>query len=318
MTYTPDKLVTELNELGYPVTKRRLTDWSQKGLLPPTRSRGLGQRRGKVYYWEDPDILHRAIDVFDLLGWHRRAQDVLLPLWVLGYDVSPAAVLAGLQKHIDGWAAGLDAAIPFRGDRADLISDLIFAAETQMGGQNGEVPIPLAEAFLHAFVHPTTPDWGDLITDLRDALTPRENGPPVWPEAAGAARAATLVRDQLSVSRIQDLMAATTERDLTQVHRDLKSVMQCGRAVANVGLDSELWMFTRLFVTLGTWAAVADLAFRRAGHGATIDRWITDFVDGCHRLLTDPRLRAEMQRLRAEPNAGMANERERDDTATVM
>jgi len=317
MSYTPDELVTELNELGYPVTKRRLTDWSQKGLLPSLRSRGRGQGKGKAYYWEESDILHRAIDVFDLLAWHRRAQDLQLPLWVLGYDVSPAAVLAGLQELVGGLARGLDTAIPFRGDRADLVSELIFAAEAQMGGQNGDVPLPLAEAFLHAFVHPTTPDWGELISDLRDALTPGENGPPVWPEATGAAEAATLVRDQLSVSQIQDILAATTKRDLALVHRDLKTVVQWGRAVANVGLDGEPWMFTRLFVVLGTWAAVADLALRRAGHGVTIDHSVSAFGAGCHRLLTDPRLRTEMQRLRAEPTAGMANARERDDVATV-
>lgn len=317
MTYTPDELVSELNELGYPVTKRRLTDWGQKGLLPPPHPRGRGQGRGKVYRWIEPDILHRAIDVFELLEWHRRAPDLFLPLWVLGYDVQHSKVRAGLEKHVDGLARGLDAAIPFRGDRTDLISDLLVTAETQIAAQADDFPIPLADALLNAFIDPATKDWVILLDDLHNALTSREDGLSGWLDAVGAAGAATFVRDQLSLPRLREIVATPTDADLTVVHHDLRTVMQWARAVASVGMAIEPWMLVRLLVILGTWGAILDLALRRGGHGAMVDRSIGTFVDGCHRMLTDPRLRAEMQRFRAGQMEGDTREQGHDDVAEV-
>lgn len=315
MAYTPDELICELNDLGYPVTKRRLTDWAQKGLLPSPRPRGRGQGRGKVYRWIEPDVLHRAIDVFELLDWHRRAQDLFLPLWVLGYDVPVTEVRAGLEKHVDGLARGLDAAIPFRGDRTDLISDLLVTAETQIAAQADDFLIPLAAAFLNAFIDPATRDWTVLVEELLEVLTSREDGTPTWPDPGGAAEAAAFVRDQLSVPRLREIVTTTNDDDLILAHRDLRTVMQWARALANVALDIEPWMFTRLLVFFGIWGAVLDLALRQGGHGATVDRSIGAFVDGCHRLLTDPRLRTEMQRLRAEQGAPTTSDEERDDVA---
>lgn len=317
MAYTPDELVNELNDLGYPVTKRRLTDWTQKGLLPSPRPRGQGRGRGKVYRWQEPDILHRAIDVFELLEWHRRAQDLFLPLWVLGYDVPVTEVRAGLEKHIEGLVRGLDAAIPFRGDRTDLISDLLVTAETQITAQADDFPIPLAAAFLHAFVDPATKDWAILLDDLHDALPSRKDGLSAWPETGGAVNATAFVRDQLSVPRLREIVATATDADLTVVHRDLRTVMQWARAVASVGMDIEPWMLVRLLVFVGTWGAVLNLALRRGGHGAMVDRGVDAFVDGCHRMLTDPRLRAEMQRFRAGQMEGDASEQGHDDVAEV-
>lgn len=317
MTYTPTELTMQLNELGYPITKRRLTDWVHKGLLPSPRARGRGQARGKVYRWEEPDILHRAIDVAELLKWHRRAADLFLPLWVLGYDAPFPEVQAALRRLVDGLDSGLNAAIPFRGDRSDLVSDFLVNAEEQLQGQPDTLPLPLIAAFLHAFIDPATRDWGLLLEDVSNTLTSGEAEQGAWPEAGGVTAVAAFIRDQLSVLRLQKAVERATDTDLALVHRDLRTVMHSARAVASVGMDIEPGMLIRLLLAIGSWGAVMDLALRRGGHDEMVDRSVSRFLDACHRLLTDPRLRAEMQRLRAGQGALTRGDMEGNDIADV-
>jgi hypothetical protein len=303
MTYTPEALTAEMQHLDYPVTKRRLIDWVQKGLLPHPTPRGRGRGPGKMYEWHEPDILHRAIDVFELLKWHRRAADLFLPLWILGYDVPLHEVRAGLQRLVDGLDTGIEAAVPRFGDRSDLVSDLLVTAEAQLQGQPDAPPLPLIAAFLHAFIDPATRDWSLLLEDLGNALTSAEREHAAWPELGGAMATAASIRDQLSVPHLRETVANAPEGNLALVHRDLRTVMQSARAVASVGMDIEPGMLIRILVTVGSWGAVVDLALRRGGHDEMVDRSVSGFTDACHRLLTDPWLRADMQRLRAGQGA---------------
>lgn len=303
MAYAPEELVSEMQRLDYPITKRRLIDWIQKGLLPHPQSHGRGQGRGKVYEWSEPNILHRAIDVFELLEWHRRAAALFLPLWVLGYDVPLLEIRAGLQRLVDGLETGVETAVPRFGDRSDLVSDLLVTAEAQLHGQPDAPPLPLVAAFLHAFIDPATRDWALLLEDLGNAMASAEREHAAWSEAGSATAAAAFIRDQLSVPQLQQTVANATEGDLAMVHRDLRTVTQSARAVASVGMDIEPGMLIRILVTIGSWGAVLGLALRREGHDEMVDRSVSGFTDACHRLLTDPRLRAEMQRMRAGQGA---------------
>jgi hypothetical protein len=299
MTYTPDTLSAAMDQLGCPVTKRRLIDWVQKGLLPHPRPRGRGQGRGKVYQWTEPDILHRAIDVYELLAWHRRAADLFLPLWVLGYDVPSVEVQAALRRFVDGLDAGLDAAVPRFGDRSDLVSDLLADAQEQLPQQAGALPLPVLEAFLQAVVAPDVKEWEWLLDELESALV--AGGEPVgWPDPQGAAALVSFVRAQLSVSRLREVVATASDAELVQIHYDLQRVVRVARAVADVGLAVDPWVVIRVLAHLGTWGAVVDLALRRAGHGPMVEHGVDQFGDACRRLLTDPRLRWELQQLRAQ------------------
>lgn len=317
MTYSPTELTMQLDVLGYPITKRRLTDWVHKGLLPSPRARGRGQGRGKVYRWVEPDILHRAIDVAELLQWHRRAVDLFLPLWVLGYDVPSPEARAGLRRLVDGLDDGLDAAIPRFGDRSDLVSDLLVTAEAQLANQPNPLPGKLISAFLHAFIDPATRDWALILEDLGNALTSAEREDAAWLETGNATGAAAFIRDQVSVPRLQAAIAKATDGDLALIHRDLRTVTQSARAVASVGMEIEPGMLIRILVTIGSWGAVVDLALRRGNQGEMVDRTINRFADACHRMLNDPILRAEMQRMRAYQGARTTSDMEGDDIADV-
>lgn len=61
MSYTPSELIAALDRHGVQVTERRLTDWREKGILPPLKKIGLGRGRGTRQFWENDDVLHQAI-----------------------------------------------------------------------------------------------------------------------------------------------------------------------------------------------------------------------------------------------------------------
>src|SRR5258708_3695425 len=69
------------------VTGRTLLNLAKKGLLPRLAERGKGQGKGKIYYWKERDIVHRAYTVRELLWWSSRTEYVPFMLWLLGYNV---------------------------------------------------------------------------------------------------------------------------------------------------------------------------------------------------------------------------------------
>lgn len=302
MTYTPGELAVTMTQLDRPATKRRLIDWVQKGLLPPPRAHGRGRGRGKVYRWEERDILHRACDVFDLLAWKRRAADLLLPLWVLGYDVPVADVRRGLRDAVGRLDASLTAAIPFGGDHSDLISDLVVLAEAQgeRQRQSDILPPPLIEAVLQAVIDPATRDWGWLLDELHQALAPTNPAEPRWPEIKGTETFIAFARDHLSVAQLEAVVADATDAEFVVGHQDLRAVAQSIRAVAGIASDLEPWVVMEVLAALGPMVAVGDLALRQAGASPLIDRWVAAIVDGCRRVLSNPALQAELRQLRAE------------------
>lgn len=299
MTYTPEALTAEMQHLDYPVTKRRLIDWVQKGLLPHPQPQGRGRGRGKMYEWHEADILHRAIDVFELLESHRRAKDVVLPLWALGYAMPLDRVRPELQRWANGLALMIDQAIPVGGDRADLVSDLVDESEARFRDQPAGFPIPVVEALLHAIVNPTTAEWSWIVDDLRAAIMANERGLRDWPGEDRMVELVGAVREQFSADQLRTIIAEASDDELARVQDDLRQCVQSARAVASLHPELNDFAMPHLFASLSVMAGIIDLAGRHVGYGAATDRMVGNVVDGCRQVLTDPRLRAEVQRWRA-------------------
>lgn len=302
MTYTPEALTAEMQRLDYPVTKRRLIDWVQKGLLPHPQPRGLGRGRGKRYAWQEPDILHWAIDVFELLEWHRRATDVVLPLWALGYTMPVEQVRPELRRWTDGLGIMIDQAIPVRGDQADLVDDLVSETEARFQDHPAAFLMPVLEAFLHAIVNPQTSQWSWIVDDFRAAIGADAHGLTEWPGEDRLVALVAVVREQFSADQLQTIVAEASDGELAQVQDDLRQCVQSARAVVSFLPDLDDFAMPHLFASLSVIAGIIDLAGRHAGYGAVIDRLVESFVDGCRQVLTDPRYRAEVQRLRGHNN----------------
>lgn len=82
---------------------RRLTDWRQKGLLPPLKEKGQ-QHHGKIYYWNNPEIVAQAVTISRLFGLRSRIEWVMLSAWFLGYDLP-------LHKVREIWLSNLEVEI---------------------------------------------------------------------------------------------------------------------------------------------------------------------------------------------------------------
>jgi len=86
---TPEQLRDRLRELGIARDLRTLTDWRQKGLLPPLERASLGRGRGVQRYWSE-DVLDQAIAVDCLVKRYGTADETLFGLWLVGYPVDHA------------------------------------------------------------------------------------------------------------------------------------------------------------------------------------------------------------------------------------
>ncbi len=99
---TQAELIQALGTRGYSkVTVRGLTNWRAKGLLPPLTKQGKGRGRGVDQFWEQPDILDRAIAVCEFMRQHCRTETALLRLWFAGFDVKAELIRSAWLKALD-------------------------------------------------------------------------------------------------------------------------------------------------------------------------------------------------------------------------
>lgn len=97
---TTDQLITRLLEVGISRESRVLTDWRQRGILPPLRKRGQGKGKGSIYVW-DEDILEQAIAAHWLLERLNRSDEALLGLWFSGFKICPEKARNAWINHLD-------------------------------------------------------------------------------------------------------------------------------------------------------------------------------------------------------------------------
>jgi hypothetical protein len=106
---TQAELGDRLRELGIARTERVLTDWREKGLLPPLRNTGL-KGGGSKWFWDDGEAaVEQAVAVHCLLTRYSRTSEALLSLWFSGYPVDAElarqAWLQRLERERDRVAA---------------------------------------------------------------------------------------------------------------------------------------------------------------------------------------------------------------------
>ena len=99
---TKDKLLMLLERSGRPnFTKRRLTQFTSKGLLPSLKhTTHIGSNR-PVYVWEQ-GVIKQAIDLYDVIerGYGQYHQ-LFLALWLRGYEVPFAPLLQRWVRLIE-------------------------------------------------------------------------------------------------------------------------------------------------------------------------------------------------------------------------
>ncbi len=105
---TQDELLMLLAHSGRPdFTKRRLTQFTSKELLPPLRRIPRIGSNWPVYVWEQ-GVIEQAMDLYDVIelgnGQYHR---LLLALWLRGYDVPFAPLLQRWIRIIEAFLHSL-------------------------------------------------------------------------------------------------------------------------------------------------------------------------------------------------------------------
>jgi hypothetical protein len=106
---TQDQVAEELRKSGRHADdyERRFIDWRTKWLLPPLATRSRGRAGGRIYWWDEGDIVDRTKTVFDLLASHHSADAALVSTWLMAFSTpapTPAvrdAWLRSLEKEVE-------------------------------------------------------------------------------------------------------------------------------------------------------------------------------------------------------------------------
>lgn len=97
--HTQTQLRDRLLELGIDRDVRTLTNWRQKGLLPPLQRTGAGRGCGARWFW-DEDQLDQAIAIDYLLRRSGLVEETVFALWLSGYPVDTAAARRAWIQHL--------------------------------------------------------------------------------------------------------------------------------------------------------------------------------------------------------------------------
>lgn len=172
---TAAELLHALDARGHDVGARQITDWVQKGLMPPRTARGRGRGRGKLYTWSQPDIVERAAMIDILLGDYARTGHISLALWLLGFDMPLGQIRPLLYDYVASLHRGITGASGDPDDMADAISRMAVRATRQRGNRFEDWVTPeIVEAWIGTLVLPgyrmSRPARRDLAAGLRAPL----------------------------------------------------------------------------------------------------------------------------------------------------
>lgn len=108
---TPSELVRRLADHGYEATERKLTDWRQKGLLPPLQPVSRGRSGGIGRYWDEPDIVERAVFISERLQKTSSADECIYALFLAGFRVEPEALKEAWGRRLERQQRRIEASL---------------------------------------------------------------------------------------------------------------------------------------------------------------------------------------------------------------
>ena len=298
MMITEEALIKALDERGIPISKRVLTDWRQKHYLPPLQARGRGQRRGKIYYWTDSDLVERAVMVDELLCDDFKGTSVNLLLWLFGYEMPLHIVrdvlLAGIEKLEHGMTGGKRSA----DDIGDYISKFVYDYRLVVERVNRKYPglglPPIRdpagmEKFMNLMANPSF-DLDDfqfietayaLEEDSRQA--DNQQAPSRVTESTTTDEELRSGRDWLrqhfSLTELKASLLCAGDKELCKAQEDVHSLItSAGRFLSKrAEADALKPEKYQIVYRLGSAMTLIDLSLRRAALGSYIDTYLAQF-----------------------------------------
>lgn len=252
-----DELVAYLKASVPDITKRRVSSWRAKRLLPPFDVPGGGGGRGhgrRASYWSQGErVTRQAVAVHEALSFHPRVEDAYWPLWLFGYEIDIEIARAKLLEEI---ALARQALAEGKGSRESLDDyffdkafDLYAALQDYDGEPLREVTFDQIELFVQAIANPVyRPD---------DPLSEE------W----------QFVRQHFLLPVLEETVRNLPVNELRRLQQDYCHFIDGVRFLANVvDFPAEFPQKYCLAGNVGVFFVLFDLAFRRAGYGDFIDR----------------------------------------------
>lgn len=280
-------------------TKRQLTDWIQKGLLPPLSERGKGRGRGKAYYWPQPDIVRQAATVYELLQWYGRVRALYLPLWLLGYEIPIEPVRRLLLEPIETALARLTGGKQARDDIEEQLSRYAYALglrhqrshrapqkstdlPAELLEQGIEIGLNILANRFYKLTNRGTKAFTKMLVEAnqrnQEPGTPANRRDPDMEQefALLMQKGMKIIHEAFSLERIRQAVIEAKQADLHQSQSDFQVVvLDLVWTLVKLPLDSlskqETLQYNILF-NLGRFAIPLLLAARRAGYNEQIDK----------------------------------------------
>ena len=304
---TEDDLISFLDEQRVPISKRVLTDWRQKGFLPPLDSKGLGRGNGKLHYWSDPRVAERALLVDELLCNRFTGTDIRLMLWLFGYDVPLATIRQRFLEEAKQVKQVLTGGNVSPGEIEDHVFDFVAKygeIAAKVNGKHGEAILStsMPSEAMETFINVPANDGYDLTdepflkgarllaepsdkrrlerqsdtgTDSQDASVPVRANDETLREMT------LLLRRHFTMSKVERALTEASDEQQLRARVDLNIIFA---ALHNfVGRAPELQELRpfrlRAVYVLGSIAVVIALTLRNEGRGDFVDEWLSKLLE---------------------------------------
>jgi len=253
-----DALVACLRRNIPGMTKRRVSNWRAKRLLPAFdiqgASGGRGRGRQSSYWSQGEKIIKQAFAVHEALGFHPRVEDTYLPLWLFGYEIDTETARKKLLKEIttvrEVLAEGEGSRESLEDYFFDKASDLFAALLEWDQDAAQDFTFEQVEQFVQMIANSTYRSDDPLSVEWQ------------------------FVREHFLLPVLEETVANLSRAELQQLRADYCLLIEGLRLLASafpalsLGFPQKYWVGGNA----GFFFVLFDLAFRRAGYGDFIDR----------------------------------------------
>lgn len=252
-----DDLVAHLRKSVPDMTKRRVSNWRAKRLLPAFDIQGAGGGRGRgrqSSYWSQGEkIIKQATAVHEALSFHPRVEDTYLPLWLFGYEIDTETARKKLLEEIASVREVLTEGEGTNESLEDYFFDKasdFFAALLEWDPDTArDFTFEQVEQFVQMIANPTYPDDPPAVE---------------W----------QFVREHFLLPVLEETVANLSRAELQQLRADyclfIEGILLLASAFPALSLEfpQKYWIGGNA----GFFFVLFDLAFRRAGYGGFIDQ----------------------------------------------
>jgi hypothetical protein len=309
---TQDELLAILKQSARPnFTKRQLTQLTREGLLPQLRHTTRAGSNRPVYVWEQ-EVVEQAMCLYDLIEDSIPRSRLSLALWLFGFEVPFAPVLAGWIGPIETLLINLTGGAQDPEDALDHISaSLVQHVEPKWKFSPRPDDVIRAvgidawrafmEFFLDVLAVPAYEPDETSSEGVRETLQRINEIARTDADPEETLSWALSLRGMFSLPQLRDTLAGATVEEWAEARDDYLAICWLLHQLAalfprrNALLTPQ--MRQELFLHWGARLPPLLLALRSAGYGERIDEELAGWNDLLNDLHTDAEVRKRFAKM---------------------